>query len=186
MIGAVVGELNLEIVEGPGAGREIIVDRPLVIGRADDADIVLDDGEVSRHHARISPAPDGGATVEDLDSTNGTFVNHNELVGPAHLGPGDDLLLGVTVLRVRTPEEIRSGMSGVIQVPPGLRMAPQTPTYVNPDVARAEELKVATEDSGIPELEKYLDVRVRRRAQLAPLALLMLVAIALIIYFAIR
>jgi pSer/pThr/pTyr-binding forkhead associated (FHA) protein len=182
----VAGELNLEIVEGPGAGREIIIDRPLVIGRADDADVVLEDGEVSRHHVRITPAGDGGATVEDLDSTNGTFVNQNELIGPAHLGPGDDLLLGVTVLRMRTAEEIRSGLSGVIQVPPGLAMAPRTPTYVNPEVARADSLREETEASGIPQLERYLDVRVRRRAQLAPLAVTMLVAIALILYFSLR
>src|SRR5438270_885660 len=112
MIRAVAGELNLEIVEGPGAGREIILGGPVVIGRGDDADVVLEDGEVSRHHARVTPTPDGGATVEDLESTNGTFINENELVGPAHLGPGDDLLVGVTVLRVRTPEEIRSGVAG--------------------------------------------------------------------------
>lgn len=180
------GALNLEIVEGPGAGREIVVDRPLVIGRADDADVVLEDGEISRRHVRITPSGDGTATVEDLDSTNGTFVNQNELVGPAHLGPGDDLLVGVTVLRMRTADEIRSGVSGVIQVPPGLAIAPRPPTYVNPEVARADELVRDTEAAGIPQLERYLDVRVRRRAQLAPLALLMLVAIVLIIYFAIK
>ena len=180
------GELNLEIVEGPGAGREIIVDRPIVIGRAEDADVVLEDGEVSRHHARITPASDGDATVEDLDSTNGTFINQNELVGPAHLGPGDDLLLGVTVLRMRTPEEIRSGLSGVIQVPAGLAMAPRTPTYVNPEVARVDAVAADTEAAGIPQLERYLDVRVRRRAQLAPLAVTMLVAIALILYFSVK
>jgi hypothetical protein len=42
------------------------------------------------------------------------------------------------------------------------------------------------ESAGAQELEKYLDVRVRRRAQLAPLALLMLIALALTIYFATR
>lgn len=181
-----VGELNIEIVEGPGAGREIIVDRPLVIGRADDADVVLEDGEVSRHHARITPVGDGGATVEDLGSSNGTFINQNELVGPAHLGPGDDLLLGVTVLRMRTDEEIRSGLSGVIQVPQGLAIAPRAPTYVNPEVARADELHEDTEAAGISQLERYLDVRVRRRAQLAPLAVTMLIAIALILYFSLK
>jgi pSer/pThr/pTyr-binding forkhead associated (FHA) protein len=186
MIAAVVGELNLEIVEGPGAGREIVIDRPLVIGRAEDADVVLDDGEVSRHHVRITPGGDGSATVEDLGSTNGTFINQNELVGPAHLGPGDDLLLGVTVLRMRTDAEVRSGLSGVVQVPQALATAPRAPTYVNPEVARADELRDDTEAAGIPQLERYLDVRVRRRAQLAPLALAMLVAIALILYFSLK
>jgi pSer/pThr/pTyr-binding forkhead associated (FHA) protein len=186
MIAAVAGELNLEIVEGPGAGKEIIINRPVVIGRANDADVVLEDGEVSRQHARITPASDGGATVEDLGSSNGTFVNENELVGPAHLGPGDDLLLGVTVLRLRTPEQVSRQVSGVIQVPPGLAAAPRTPTYVNPEVARVEQSTQTPAEAGIPQLEKYLDVRVRRRAQLAPLAVFVLVALALIVYFSIK
>jgi pSer/pThr/pTyr-binding forkhead associated (FHA) protein len=186
MIAAVAGELNLEIVEGPGAGKEIIINRPVVIGRAGDADVVLEDGEVSRQHARITPAADGGATVEDLGSSNGTFVNENELVGPSHLGPGDDLLLGVTVLRVRTAQEVSRQVSGVIQVPQGLAAAPRTPTYVNPEVARVEQSTQTPAEAGIPQLEKYLDVRVRRRAQLAPLALFVLVALALIVYFAIK
>jgi pSer/pThr/pTyr-binding forkhead associated (FHA) protein len=186
MIAAVAGELNLEIVEGPGAGKEIIVSGPVVIGRADDADVVLEDGEVSRQHARLTPSPDGGATVEDLGSSNGTFVNENELEGPSHLAPGDDLLLGVTVLRLRTPQEVSRQVSGVIQVPRGLAIAPRTPTYVNPEVARVEQNTQTPAEAGIPQLEKYLDVRVRRRAQLAPLALFVLVALALIIYFSIK
>lgn len=180
------GELNMEIVEGPGAGKEIVFDGPVVIGRAGDADVVLEDGEVSRHHARLTPTGDGGATVEDLGSANGTFVNENELIGPAHLGPGDDLLLGVTVLRLRTAQEVDSRVSGVIQVPPALATAPRPPTYVNPEVARVEQATQTPAEAGIPQLEKYLDVRVRRRAQLAPLALFVLVALALIVYFAIK
>ena len=60
----VAGDRNLDRVEGPGAGREIIIDRPLVLGRADDADVVLEDGEVSRHHARITPAGDGQHAID--------------------------------------------------------------------------------------------------------------------------
>jgi pSer/pThr/pTyr-binding forkhead associated (FHA) protein len=184
---AVVGELNIEIIEGPGAGREITFDHPIVIGRASDADVLLEDGEVSRHHARVTPEADGSATVEDLESANGTFINENELVGPSHLGPGDDLQIGVTVLRLRTEAEVRSGMSGVIQVPAGLATAPRAPAYVNPEVMRADDLApVAEEESGIPKLERYLDVRVRRRAQLAPVALFILVMLVLIIYFAVK
>jgi pSer/pThr/pTyr-binding forkhead associated (FHA) protein len=187
MIAPVAGEMNLEIIEGPGAGKEINFDRPIVIGRSSDADVLLEDGEVSRQHVRITPEADGSATVEDLGSANGTFINENELVGPSHLGPGDDLQLGVTVLRLRTEAEVRSGMSAVIQVPPALSMAPRAPTYVNPEVSRIDDLGPAEEAaSGIPRLERYLDTRVRRRAQLAPLALFILVMLALIVYFAIK
>ena len=118
------GELNLEVIEGPDAGKQIAVDRPIVIGRDPTADLVLDDGEVSGQHARITPSPDGSATVEDLESTNGTFVNQNELEGPAHLDAGDELLVGVSVLQLRTVDDFRSRGSGVIQLPPSLAIAP--------------------------------------------------------------
>ena len=130
--------LTLEIVEGPGAGRQIALARAVVLGRAPDADLRLEDGEVSRHHARVTPAADGSAVVEDLGSANGTFVNHNELLGPARLDPGDELLLGVTVIQVRSRQQVAAQPSAIRAVPPGLATAPREPSYVNPEVVRAE------------------------------------------------
>jgi pSer/pThr/pTyr-binding forkhead associated (FHA) protein len=188
MLAPVAGELNLEVIEGPDAGKQISVDRPVVIGRDPQADLVLQDGEVSGTHARITPSPDGTATVEDLESTNGTFVNQNELMGPAHLEPGDELLLGVSVIQLRTADDFRSRGSGVIQLPPSLAVAERPPTYVNPEVARIDQVaeQPSSTPAGHPTVDKYLDVRVRRRAQLAPLALLVLIAIALILYFSLK
>ncbi len=177
--------LTLEIIEGPGAGRQIAVDRAITIGRSQEADLVLDDGEVSRRHATVAPASDGSAVVEDLGSANGTFLNHNELIGPARLDPGDELLIGITLLQLRSADDLRRLASAAIAIPPGLAAAARRPDYVNPDVARAEG-QAAAPRHGNPELEKYLDIRVRRRAQLAPLALFVLVALALILYFALR
>jgi pSer/pThr/pTyr-binding forkhead associated (FHA) protein len=184
----VAGEINLEVIEGPDAGKQIIIDRPIVIGRDANSDLVLADGEVSGQHARITPSPDGTATVEDLESTNGTFVNQNELEGPAHLEAGDELLLGVSVLQLRTADDFRARGSGVIQLPPGLAMSERTPTYVNPEVAAVDQVAAqpSATPAGHPTVDKYLDVRVRRRAQLAPLAFLVLICIALIIYFSIK
>ena len=133
------GEINLEVIEGPDAGKQIAVDRAIVIGRDAGSDLVLDDGEVSGQHARVTPAPDGSATVEDLESTNGTFVNQNELEGPARLDPGDHLLIGVSVLELRTRQDIASRASAVIQIPPAMAMAPREPTYVNPEVRRVDQ-----------------------------------------------
>jgi predicted component of type VI protein secretion system len=175
----VAGDCTLEIVEGPGAGTQRILDRPIVIGRAADADLVLDDTQVSRHHARLSPATDGSVVVEDLGSANGTFINNSQVVGRARLDPGDELLIGVTVFELHTA----TGLSAVRTVPPALAAAPRQPMYVNPDAAVVEEASGADR---IASLDKYLDVRVRRRAQLAPVALLLLVALALIVYFATR
>jgi pSer/pThr/pTyr-binding forkhead associated (FHA) protein len=182
---AAVAGLVLEIVEGPGSGRQLGVDRPIVIGRASDADLVVEDAEVSRHHARVSPAADGSAVVEDLGSHNGTFVNNNQLYGTARLDRGDELMVGVTVIRARDEREAVTRGSTVRPVPAALARAPGVPNYVNPAVVIGESAPVAP-SADIPSLEKYLDVRVRRRAQLAPLALFVLVALVLIIYFALR
>ena len=188
MLAPVAGELNLAVIEGPDAGKQIAIDRPILIGRDPQSDFVLEDGEVSGQHARITPSPDGTATVEDLESTNGTFVNQNELEGPSHLDPGDELLVGVSVLQLRTADDFRSRGSGVIQLPPTLAIAESAPTYVNPEVARTDQVSAqpSAAPAGHPTVDKYLDVRVRRRAQLAPLAFLVLICIALIIYFSIK
>jgi pSer/pThr/pTyr-binding forkhead associated (FHA) protein len=188
MLAPVAGELNLEVIEGPDAGKQVPVDRPIVIGRDPQSDLVLEDGEVSAQHVRITPSPDGTATVEDLGSANGTFLNQNELMGPAHFDPGDELLIGVSVIQLRTADDFRSRGSGVIQLPPSLAIGERTPTYVNPEVARVEQTAAqpSATPAGHPTVDKYLDVRVRRRAQLAPLAFLVLICIALIIYFSIK
>jgi hypothetical protein len=179
------GALTLEIVEGPGAGRQLPLERPIVIGRGADVELTLEDGQVSRHHAKVSPAADGSAVVEDLGSANGTFVNHNELHGVARLDPGDELLVGVTVLELRSGAQVAAQPSAIRPVPPGLAAAPRKPDYVNPDVIKAESGPAAPSGEA-EDLLKYLDVRTRRRAQLAPVALFVLVALALIIYFAVR
>ena len=187
MLAPVAGELNLEVIEGPDAGKQIFVDHPIVIGRDPQSDLVLADGEVSGQHARITPSPDGSATVEDLESANGTFLNQNELMGPAHLDPGDELLIGVSLIQLRTADDFRSRGSGVIQLPPGLAIAERPPTYVNPEVAQADQTKQeAAAPASHPTVDRFLDVRVRRRAQLAPLAFLVLICIALIVYFSIK
>lgn len=187
MLAPVAGELNLEVVEGPDAGKQIAVDRAVVIGRAPESDLVLEDGEVSGQHARVIPSPDGSATVEDLESTNGTFINENELEGPSRLDPGDELLVGVSVLQLRTRQDIASRASAVIQIPPAMAIAPREPAYVNPEVRRVDEAPAAAKaDVAHPTVDRYLDVKVRRRAQLAPLAVLTLVAIALILYFSLK
>jgi len=186
MLAPVAGEISLEVIEGPDAGKQIAVDAPIVIGRDASSDLVLEDGEVSARHARVTPSPDGSATVEDLESANGTFVNQNELMGPSRLDPGDELLVGVTVLQLRTSRDIASRASAVIQIPPAMAIAPREPTYVNPEVVRVDAAPQAAADAAHPTVERFLDVKVRRRAQLAPLALFTLVAIALILYFSLK
>jgi pSer/pThr/pTyr-binding forkhead associated (FHA) protein len=172
--------LTLEIVEGPGAGRQFDVSRPLVIGRDETADLVIEDGQASRRHARIEPTAHG-AIVEDLQSTNGTFINDNELHGRAELGPDDELLIGVTVMQVRTAQQVERQPSAVRAVPP-FAAAQSRPAFTEPVRGAAA---ASPTDSGVPELEALRDERVKTKATLAPLAIFVLAALAVVIYLGI-
>jgi hypothetical protein len=73
----------------------------LVIGRATDANMVVEDPLVSRVHARLSVLPDERVIVEDLHSTNGLFINGIRMARPtAGLAEGDRLLIGTTEISV--------------------------------------------------------------------------------------
>jgi FHA domain len=72
---------------------------PVTLGRAPENDLVLDRDEfASVHHARIEPRRDG-VWVQDLESTNGTFVNGIKVTRPQKLSPGDVIRVGETDLR---------------------------------------------------------------------------------------
>jgi hypothetical protein len=77
-----------------------LTDGEHVAGRDAECSLVIDGTTVSRRHARITVAH-GAATVEDLDSTNGTHVNGTRISAPTRLAPGDEFALGSEVLRIR-------------------------------------------------------------------------------------
>ena len=79
-------------------GEKIELFDGLRIGRNDDNDVVIVDGRVSRHHARIVADGDGFA-IEDLQSSNGTFVDGVQ-VQHARLHPGSSIVVGETVLAI--------------------------------------------------------------------------------------
>lgn len=83
--------LVLRGLSGPMLGRSFPLRDGMVIGRSHDCDIYIESQEISRQHARLRVRPDS-VMVEDLASTNGTFVN-NERVTIASLEPGDELRL---------------------------------------------------------------------------------------------
>lgn len=90
--------VSLRVIAGPLAGEEIVIERELVIGRQD-ADVVIDDPELSRRHLLVRL--DGDVlTVEDLRSTNGTLVDDVAIDGPVHVADGATVKLGMTVLEV--------------------------------------------------------------------------------------
>jgi DNA-binding winged helix-turn-helix (wHTH) protein len=77
-----------------------LTDGEHLAGRDAECSIVIDAGSVSRRHARITVVA-GAATIEDLDSTNGTHVNGMRISGLTRLAPGDEFSLGNEALRVR-------------------------------------------------------------------------------------
>jgi pSer/pThr/pTyr-binding forkhead associated (FHA) protein len=80
----------------------------LVMGRSAGCHVVLDDGMVSRRHAVLT-ITHGGASIEDLNSINGVYVNHERLArGPRKLEHGDQLLVGSTELEVVALEALPS------------------------------------------------------------------------------
>jgi pSer/pThr/pTyr-binding forkhead associated (FHA) protein len=82
----------------PGTERELD-SSPVTLGRATENDLVLDSDEfASVNHARIEPRRDG-VWLEDLGSTNGTFLNGVKLTRPRKLTPGDVIRVGETDLR---------------------------------------------------------------------------------------
>jgi FHA domain len=89
------------IVEGGGglrAGQSFVVGSGLAIGRAEDNEICIDDGFASGRHARVF-AHDGLAYLEDMRSTNGTYLNGHRVEGQEVLNADDRIRIGDTEFR---------------------------------------------------------------------------------------
>ncbi len=92
---------NLTVLEPPNeAGRQFQVIGETTIGRAAGCQVTLDDTFMSQLHARIYPTGDGVA-VEDLGSTNGTYVNRHRVTAPTIALPGDQIQFGGIVMELR-------------------------------------------------------------------------------------
>ena len=85
---------QLVMHKGPNPGKifELVQDE-LTIGRDITNRIVINDPEVSRKHSRLT-LQSGAYVIEDLGSTNGTFVDGQRLIGPHMLRPGETIMLG--------------------------------------------------------------------------------------------
>jgi hypothetical protein len=94
------GALSLKFVEpNDREGERIDVDSAVTIGRSAECDLSLSDTYLSSRHARLSN-DDGDLTIEDLGSTNGTYVNQELVDGRVHLERGDIVQVGGVLFEV--------------------------------------------------------------------------------------
>jgi hypothetical protein len=92
---------QLLVTAGALAGTSLgLSDQQITIGRAGDATLVLSDDYASTRHARLFPQ-DGQWLVEDLGSTNGTYLDRQKVTGPTPVPLGVPIRIGKTVLELR-------------------------------------------------------------------------------------
>ena len=93
---------QLLVTQGALAGSRVSLDgRAILIGRADDSTLVLDDDYASTRHARISQQGEEWY-VEDLGSTNGTYLDRAKVTGPTRVPVGVPVRIGKTVIELRS------------------------------------------------------------------------------------
>ena len=92
---------QLIVTEGALAGTRIaLTGKPILIGRANDSTLVLTDDYASTRHARVSES-NGVWYLEDLGSTNGTYVGQTKVTGPVPLEAGVLIRIGKTAMELR-------------------------------------------------------------------------------------
>ena len=92
---------QLLVTAGALAGTSLgLADQQITIGRANDATLVLNDDYASTRHARLFPQ-DGQWIVEDLGSTNGTYLDRQKVTRPTPVPVGVPIRIGKTVLELR-------------------------------------------------------------------------------------
>ena len=98
----------LRFVAGKDQGREFPLppDLTIVIGRVNDADLLLLDEKISRKHAKIS-THGGRVMIEDLASRNGTFVNGVKISGAMELQEGDKIMVGSSTMELASVADVK-------------------------------------------------------------------------------
>ena len=92
---------KLQVVSGPNAGQSVpLGDTPILLGRGTDAAIRLDDDYVSTRHARFATNGEQWF-VEDLGSTNGTYLGSQRITSPTPIGIGIAVRLGKTIVELQ-------------------------------------------------------------------------------------
>lgn len=204
-----MADFVLEVIEGPEAGRQVPLRETVEVGRDQSLPLAVDDEQVSRHHARI--AVEGGRPVlEDLGSTNGTYVNDQPTLERRELRAGDRVRMGLTVLLVRTSQEVAAQPSAVqatpqltavghevlqpaakeeLPAPPSTEAAPpparrdMSPEEYEPAFVPPEVLEGADARKDYEAVARLFDARAKRQTNVAVFAMLAAAGIAVLIAF---
>ena len=159
---------------GPEAGRRVELGVEVVIGRQD-ADLVLEDPEVSRRHAVLRRSGES-VVIEDLDSTNGTFVEGERIRKPVTVGPGDQVRVGRTTLEIEPDWRAAETVVSPALAPDQIRSAEERPS--GDPVAEHED---ATSTQPLP-LESALRPARSNKSWFAVGAVVLLVLLGVIAY----
>jgi hypothetical protein len=122
--------IQLVMRTGPNPGKAFPLSKSeVIVGRDATCDIVINDAEISRRHAKLSLQGDS-YVLEDLGSTNGTFVDGQRLMGPHPLQPGDLVLFGENVSM--SYEAVLYDADATVVGAPGPAATPATPVPTPP------------------------------------------------------
>jgi hypothetical protein len=203
-----VADLILEIVEGGEAGRQIPLTGAVDIGREASLTLALEDTQISRRHARVS-IQNNQAVVEDLGSTNGTYVNDQPIQGPRALQAGDRVRVGLTVLLLRDAQQVARQPSAVQAVPqltavgqdilqpaapqelaPPVAAAPGVPQFgveeTEPAFVPPEAVGDVNARSDYAAVQRLVDSRVKKQTNIAVFALLGGAGLAVLLVFGLQ
>lgn len=125
----------LVVIEGPDVGETYALEGMIAtLGRASDNTITLDSPKISRHHAQIRNLPTG-VVIEDMGSTNGTWVNGRRLTESRTLSPGDEIRLADYItLEYTVEEDYRTTRLAPDETPGATRMMQEPPEYTPPQI----------------------------------------------------
>jgi pSer/pThr/pTyr-binding forkhead associated (FHA) protein len=139
---------TLSVTSGPRAGDKVPVRGEVTIGR-ENADLVIPEDAVSRSHAAVR-ANDAGLEIEDLASSNGTYVNGRRITGTQALSDGDELRIGATTIAVEVAKRQEAPAAATLVITSGPREGERIPVSGQMTVGR-ENADLVFED---PELSR--------------------------------
>jgi signal transduction histidine kinase len=140
--------MKLRVLTGDMEGHEFEFDGEVItIGRRAENDVPLPlDLRISRFHAQLTLGPDGTWLLQDLESTNGTFLEHRRLHAPTPVGPGDRFRMGRTWLEVLEEAPEAAAADAVVLVEPEAAAAgPEGVVYSLQADAEAEQPRTVEE-----------------------------------------